>query len=143
MMQFSSTKAHSQIHTAIRHGLDPHQFVALRADDKQYHDDTLWNILTYMYGCRFGIAIFERIEADAFNPNVSLEVGYMMGLGKPVCYLKERTLPSLHTDLVGRLYQTFDLQSCEETIPQALWKWMTDKGLMVQRVEKAVEEVGP
>jgi nucleoside 2-deoxyribosyltransferase len=120
--------------------LDPHQFVALRADDKQYHDDTLWNILTYMYGCRFGIAVFERIEVDAFNPNVSLEVGYMMGLGKPVCYLEERTLPALHTDLVGRLYQTFDLQSCEETIPRALWKWMTDKGLMVQRVERNTDE---
>lgn len=70
MMQFSQSKAHHQILAAIRHALDPHQFVALRADDKQYNDDLLLNILTYVYGCRFGIAVFERIEGDAFNPNV-------------------------------------------------------------------------
>lgn len=92
--------------------------------------------MTYVYGCRFGIAVFECIEDEAFNPNVSLEVGYMTGIGKPVCYLKERTLRTLHTDLVGRLYKEFDLQSCEETVPQAVWKWMSDKGLMVQRVER-------
>lgn len=135
MMQFGSTKAHDKAMTAVRHALDTHQFVALRADDKQYHDDLWMNILTYMYGCRFGIGVFERIEDDAFNPNVSLEIGYMMGLGKPVCYLKERTLRTLHTDLVGRLYKEFDLHTCEETIPQAVWKWMSDKGLMSQQVE--------
>jgi hypothetical protein len=98
MMQFGSTKAHEQVHAAIRNALDPHQFVALRADSKQYHDNLWMNILTYVFGCRFGIAVFERIEDNAFNPNVSLEVGYMMGIGKPVCYLKERTLHTLHTD---------------------------------------------
>lgn len=86
MMQFGLTNAHDQAITAVRHALDTHQFVALRADDKQYHDDLWMNILTYMYGCRFGIGVFERIEDDAFNPNVSLEVGYMMGLGKPCTF---------------------------------------------------------
>ena len=80
----------------------------------------LWNILTYIYGCRFGIAVFERIEDEAFNPNVALEVGYMMGLGKPVCYLKERTLRTLHTDLVGQLYSEFDVENCEgNRVPHA------------------------
>ena len=141
MMQFSKSTAHDQVWSAIRHALDPHQFVVLRADSKQYHDNLLMNILTYVYGCRFGIAVFERIESEAFNPNVALEVGYMMGLGKPVCYLKERTLHTLHTDLVGQLYREFDLQTCEETIPPSLLKWMNDKGLMAQRLEKNNAEV--
>lgn len=135
MMQFGSSKAHGQILAGIRNALDPHQFVALRADDKQYHDNLFFNILTYVYGCRFGISVFERIESDAFNPNVSLEVGYMLGLGKPVCYLKDRTLKTLPTDLIGQLYREFDPQVCESTIPQALWKWMDDKGLISRRVE--------
>ena len=139
-MQFGATKAHEQVYAAIRNALDPHQFVALRADSKQYHDNLWMNILTYAFGCRFGIAVFERIEDNAFNPNVSLEVGYMMGIGKPVCYLKERTLHSLNTDLVGQLYREFDLQSCAETIPPTLWKWMTDKRLMVQRVERNADD---
>jgi hypothetical protein len=117
MMQFGKTSAYDQIYAAIRNALAPHQFVAFRADDKQYHDDLWWNVLTYVYGCRFGIAVFERIEDEAFNPNVSLEVGYMTGIGTPVCYLKERTLRTLHTDLVGRLYKEFDLQSCGGTVP--------------------------
>jgi hypothetical protein len=143
MMQFGDSSAHSQVWSAIRHALDPQHFVAIRADSKQYHDSLLYNILTYVYGCRFGIAVFERIENEAFNPNVALEVGYMMGLGKPVCYLKERTLRTLHTDLVEQLYREFDLQTCEETIPPTLLKWMSDKGLMAQRVEnKAGETAG-
>jgi hypothetical protein len=140
MMQFGQGPAHDRVWSAIRHALDPQQFVALRADSKQYHDNLLFNILTYVYGCRFGIAIFERIESEAFNPNVALEVGYMMGVGKPVCYLKERTLRTLHTDLVGQLYREFDLQKCEETIPPTLLKWMDDKGLMARRVERDVSE---
>ncbi len=70
---------------------------ALRADDKDYHEDLFTNIVTYLYGCSFGIAVFERIETDDVNPNVSLEVGYMQGLRKPVCLLKDKTLRALHS----------------------------------------------
>jgi len=135
MMQFGKSSAHRNIVSAIRSALDPHQFVGLRADDKQYHDDVFFNILTYVYGCRFGIAVFERIEDEHFNPNVSLEVGYMLGIGKHVCYLKDRTLKTLQTDLIGKLYREFDPLSCEETIRPAVWRWMEDKGLIVRRVE--------
>ena len=31
--------------------------------------------------------MFERIESERHNPNVALEVDYMMALGKPVCLL--------------------------------------------------------
>jgi len=40
-----------------------------------------------MHGSAFGIAIFERLTSDIFNPNVSLEVGYMMAMHKPILYL--------------------------------------------------------
>lgn len=135
MMEFGKTKRHEQIYAAIRHALDPHNFVTLRADSKEYHEDLWFNILTYMYGCRFGIAVFERIDDEVFNPNVSLEVGHTSGLGKPVCYLKEQTLPKLHTDLVGRLYREFDLDYCDRTVSKVLWKWMSDKGILIQQTE--------
>ncbi len=80
MMKFSKTKAHDEIVDAIRSVLKSHGIVGVRADDKQYHDDLFYNIMTYMHGCGFGIAVFERIEAEEFNPNVSLEVGYMLAL---------------------------------------------------------------
>jgi len=102
----------------------------LRADDKQYHDDLFPNVLTYMYGCRFGIAVFERLEEDDFNPNVSLEVDYMNALKKSVCLLKDKTLKTLQTDLVGKLYKIFDPQDIINTIPSELEKWLRDKDLI-------------
>jgi hypothetical protein len=108
MMKYGKTKAHSNIVDGINQALTSHGIVAVRADEKDYHADLYPNILTYIYGCGFGIAVFERIEQDDFNPNVSLEVGYMIALGKKVCLLKDQTLPKLHTDLVSKLYKEFD-----------------------------------
>jgi hypothetical protein len=129
MMQFGNSVAHKAIVNAIREALKPRGITALRADDKQYHDDVFPNVQTYLYGCDFGIAVFERIEADAFNPNVALEVGYCLALDKPVCFLKDRTLKTLQTDLVGKLYREFDAHQPAETIAPVLLKWLEDKGI--------------
>ena len=129
MMRFGTTAAHTAIVNTIREALNPLSIVALRADDKQYHDDLFDNVLTYVYGCDFGIAVFERIEAEEFNPNVSLEIGYLLALNKPVCLLKDKTLKTLHTDLMGKLYRTFDPLDPHETIPRELGRWVKDKGL--------------
>jgi CHAT domain-containing protein len=129
IMQFGTTAAHQKIVDSIREGLANKGMTALRADDKQYHDDLFANVLTYIYGCGFAIAVFERLEREQFNPNVALEVGYMFALGKQVCLLKDKTLSTLHADLVGRLYREFDPQNPEGTIPTALNRWLGDKGL--------------
>ena len=129
MMRFGSTSAHDKITTSIRGTLATYSINGLRADDKQYHDDLFWNVMTYIYGCSFGISVFERLEAEEFNPNVSLEVGYMLALGKPICLLKDKTLKTLHADLVGKLYKAFDPQDPSSSIPPQLDKWLKDKEL--------------
>jgi hypothetical protein len=126
MMKYGKTKAHESIVEGLRQALTAHGIVALRADEKDYHTDLYPNILTYLHGCGFGIAVFERIEQDEFNPNVSLEVGYMIALGKNVCLLKDKTLPKLHTDLVSKLYKEFDPQDPIGSIPPVLERWMRD-----------------
>jgi len=130
MMQFGKTKAHNEIVKAIRRVLNSHDISGVKADDKQYHDDLFPNVMTYLYGCGFGIAVFERIEAEKFNPNVSLEVGYMLALKKSVCLLKDKTLETLHTDLVGKLYKAFDTQDPIKTIPDKITQWLFDKGII-------------
>ena len=130
MMKFGDTKPHFAIVDTIKTACAKYGIETLRADDRPYSDDLLSNIRTYMHGCNFGIAVYERVVADDFNPNVSLEVGYMMALGKPVLFLKDTTLRFLHTDLVGRLYETFDVQSPQETIPPVLEKWLKDKSII-------------
>ena len=130
MMRFGSTAAHNSIVEGIRSTLQPHGIKALRADDKEFHSDLWYNVLTYIIGCGFGIAVFERLEQDEFNPNASLEVGCMYGLKKPVCLLKDKTLKTLQTDLVGKLYRPFDPQDPKTTIPTELSKWLKDKRLV-------------
>lgn len=130
MMKFGKTDTHEKIVNAVRRTLESKGLVGARSDDRQYHDDLYWNVLTYEYGCAFGIAVYERIEAEEFNPNVSLEVGYMLGLHKPVCLLKDRTLRSLHADLLGKLYKPFDPQAPEKTIPNELSEWLYDKRIV-------------
>lgn len=129
IMQFKDTKPHRAIIKNIKDNLEKFGIVALRADDKEYMDDLFLNIKTYMHACDFGIAVLERITEDDFNPNVSLEIGYMFGMGKNVLLLKDRTLKSLHTDLAGKLYKEFDTTNIEDTLPAQIEKWLKDKGL--------------
>jgi hypothetical protein len=129
MMSFSETQAHDRILRAVKETLASHGLSGVRSDLKQYHNSLLYNVLTYAHGCGFGIAVFERIESDEFNPNVSFEVGYMLGLKKEVCLLKDKTLDNLSTDLLGELYKPFDPQAPENTIPSQLSQWLYDKSI--------------
>jgi len=54
----------------------------------------------------------------------------MLALRKPVCILKDRTLKTLHSDIMGRLYRQFDPQDPAGSIPSELGAWMRDKGLI-------------
>jgi nucleoside 2-deoxyribosyltransferase len=129
MMQFGQTKAHTEITEAVRTGLEAHGIKGIRADDKRYHDNLFYNVLTYMHGCGLGMAIYERIETQTPNPNVALEVGYLFAMRKPVCLLKDQTLTTLPADLVGQLYDPFDIQDPGRTIPPLVSRWLSDKGL--------------
>ncbi len=131
MMRFGLTALHRRITAAIREAVNPYEINVMLADDKEYHEDLYFNILTYVYGCSFDIAVFERIEQDEFNPNVSLEVGLMFGLRKKVCLLKDKNLKTLPADLVGKLYKAFDQIEPEATIKGHLKTWLKDKGIII------------
>ena len=44
----------------------------------------------------------------------------------------DRTLKALHTDLVGKLYESFDPQNVEKSLPGELEKWLADRDLVVK-----------
>ena len=124
------TKAHNDIIQVIKNTLKPYDITALRADDKDYDTQLYSNILTYLHGCKFGIAVFERLEGEEHNPNVAFEVGYLMAIDKPVCILKDKTVKALQSDLIGHLYRQFDPQDVSKTLPRVLKKWLQDKGFI-------------
>lgn len=130
IMRFTKGRHYDHIVKAIKDSLADQNIVVLRADDKQYHDDVLYNILAYIYACHFGIAVFDRITDNNINPNITFEVGFMMGLNKEVCLMKEKSLQSLNTDIIGRLYREFDIQEIDSTIAHSILKWIDDKELM-------------
>ena len=128
MMRFDDGEQEKGILKTVQQTLKSSGIKGMRADDKHYHDDVYWNIMTYIYGCGFGIAIYDRIKSNIFNPNVALEVGYMLALDKPVCLLVDQTLNNLQTDIIGKIYKPFDTYNPSKSIPPVLHKWLEDKG---------------
>jgi hypothetical protein len=54
----------------------------------------------------------------------------MRALKKPVCLLKDKTIKALQTDLLGKLYKSFDPQDPANSIPIELEKWLRDKDVI-------------
>ena len=136
IMRFAAAGPYRRIVDAIDRTAHAHGLHILRADAHDFHSDLLSNVRTYLHGCSFGVAVYERIETEAYNANVGLEVGYLMALNKPVLLLKDRTLPGLQADLAGRLYRTFDPFDPEGTIPPQLSSWFRDSGIAVPSSDK-------
>lgn len=128
MMDFAKSASRRRILRSIKATLAKYGMTAVRADEKAYHDQLLSNVLTYAHGCGFGVAVFDRIKSEQFNPNVALEVGYLMALGKSVCLLKESTVPKLQADLLGALYHPFEIERTSATISAALSQWLDAYG---------------
>ncbi|MDQ1175412.1 hypothetical protein [Microbacterium sp. SORGH_AS_0421] len=125
MMRFSDSPQMKEIHQAIVAGLAEHGLNAVRADDRDYTGEVWSNIEVYLTGCQYGIAVFEDIEKRDFNPNVSLELGYLMGRAKRSLLLKEKRLPNMPSDVVHRLYKEFDGFDIANSIKREIGIWIT------------------
>lgn len=131
MMRFIRGEQYTRVVECITQTLQRYGLYALRADDRTYKDQLWENVRAYMGACRYGIAIFEDIDKRDFNPNISIELGYMLGTKPPlsVLILKERRLESLPTDILGHLYKEFDAFHIQETIEPAVRQWLRDIGI--------------
>jgi hypothetical protein len=130
IMSFSNSPHHRRIFKTLCEVLSDLGFRPLRADRRQYSHDLLDNIMTHLHGCALAVAVHERIEREAHNPNVAFEIGYMFALRKPVCLLKERTVERLPSDLVGRLYVEFDIQRLRSSLRRELGAWLASANLL-------------
>lgn len=99
-------------------------FAAHLADDRLLSDQLWHNVAGHMWGSRFGIAIFEDRVDRGLNYNLTIEVGAMMMTGRRCAILKDRTIESLPSDLVGHIYQPVDLDDAT-TVADALHRWFS------------------
>jgi hypothetical protein len=80
-------------------------FFPVVAADHNLTDD-LYNPIACLLCCFSGIAVFDRGEAtETYNPNVAYELGMMHLLNRKCLILKHRSLNSLQTDILMKLYK--------------------------------------
>lgn len=123
MMRYRLTAHYKAIEDAIRQSLIRYGLTARLAKDRAFSDDLWENIELYMKYSRFGIAVFEEIDEREFNPNISLELGYMYALGRRCLLLKDKRMPRLPTDTCGKIYRDFDTYDLPTSIINAVCDW--------------------
>jgi hypothetical protein len=124
IMKFSKDERFNKALEIIKSKLAEYGIIGIRADEEQFAS-TIWeNIKVYMDNADYGIAIAESVEDQYINSNVSVEIGYMLALKKKVCLLKEKSLDKLHSDFAGIIYNEFDIDNVEDSLPKTLEKWM-------------------
>jgi hypothetical protein len=124
MMRFRDSDQYREIHETLRVVLEGHGLKALRADDRAYTDDLWDNVCIYMFGCTYGIAVFEQIDEPEFNPNVALELGFMLAHSKQCLILKDSRMREMPTDIVGKLYKEFDSYYIPDSIQKCVDRWI-------------------
>jgi hypothetical protein len=129
MMRFRTGPQYEEIHRALRERMAVYGLNVVRADDKDYTGDLWENVCLYMLGCRFGVAVFEEIDLREFNPNVALELGFMIAHGKRCLLLKDQRMPRMPADIIGKLYKEFDSYNITNTVATAVDRWALDMAL--------------
>lgn len=114
-------------------------------DRPNYSDDLLLNNQVYMRGCKYGVAVLERIARGGkftfgANDNVLIEIGFMLGQASKVLILYDTTTmtattqgtvtPPEGTDiptlLRGRIWKEFDSDDPEAAqLKAAVREWAT------------------
>ena len=125
MRYYDNVDIFKNIEKDIKDSLIKIGLVGHLARDRTYVRNLYDNIKVYMACCQFGIAVFEEIKDANFNPNISIELGFMEAWGREVLLLKEEKLNRLHTDIVGELYEVFN-QDRVKTIRNPIKKWVMD-----------------
>jgi hypothetical protein len=100
------------------HGLEFHL-----ASDRAIVDDLWPNVAAHMWASRYGIAFFEDRRERGLNYNLTIEVGGMLITGRRCALLKDKSILKMPTDLVGKIYQSVDLDS-ERQVRKALHGWL-------------------
>jgi|GEM_PF-1238515 len=130
MMRFRAGDQYEEIVRVLRDSFRAYGLNVIRADDKDYTGDLWENVCLYMLGSRFAIAVFEEIDQREFNPNIALELGFMMAQNKRCLILKDQRMPRMPTDIVGKLYREFDTYNITDSVQRCVEQWAKDIGLI-------------
>lgn len=91
---------------------------------KRYHDGLWDNVELHLLGCRQGVAIVEDSYLDELNPNVTMEWGWMRGMGKAVLFLVEESFSRSRADIGGLLEESFSWSSPSTGTAEVIKSWL-------------------
>lgn len=123
MMPFAGEIAAS-IHGHVAEGLEALGLIPLRADDRSFAPSLWWNVVTYMLGSSYGIAVYEPQGDVPFNPNVSIEAGFMTALDRPILFLLNEYHRRLPVDWSGHLFKVYRPGNLESSIRACVSDWI-------------------
>jgi protein-tyrosine-phosphatase len=106
MMPFSGPSTDA-IFKAVAAELSDHGLIPLRADQRAFAPVLWWNVITYIIGSSYGLVVYEPYGDIPFNPNVSIEAGFMLAFDRPVLFLANENLSELPTDFSGHIHKTY------------------------------------
>jgi hypothetical protein len=134
MMRFNEHPRLKYIYTIVKQIFKDCGVEITRSDEYQADSEISVNIKTHLRGCDFGIAIFDGINNDAHNPNMAIEIGYLLALEKKICILKDSNISLLPADIGNLVYFTYDSHSSDLDIKEALYpkikQWLKDNELL-------------
>jgi guanylate kinase len=107
MMKFR--KQNELVHEFIAETLTAHNLNCIRADNPDWDiTRNVYNPIAVLYGCKFGIALFDEPEPDnAFSANVAYELGMMHQQGKECLVLISDKVKEIPFDFVKELYARY------------------------------------
>jgi protein-tyrosine-phosphatase len=142
MTRFADTEHHNAISKAVAQAVRAFGLEFVRADDPDVPGDDLWQkVELCMQACEYGVAVYETIDKPDFNPNVSIELGYMLGQRRQCLLLKEKRLPTLPVNLGGFLHKEFDaanVDTVNATVLGQVANWLREIGVRKRRHEKII-----
>jgi hypothetical protein len=110
--------------TAAKAACEKHGLIFHLASDRNIVDDLWPNVAAHMWGCRYGIAVFEAVSDKGLNYNLNIEVGSCLVLGRRLALLKDKSLKAMPSDLVGHIYLDVDLAK-PGSVTKRLDGWIT------------------
>jgi hypothetical protein len=112
---------------SARRACDAHGLEFHLANDRQLHDDLWMNLAAHMWASRYGIGFFEDLAEPprGLNYNLTTEVGSMLITGRRCCLLRDPSVESLPTDLVGRIRKDVELRD-PEAVEETTHTWIRE-----------------
>jgi len=136
MMRFRT--ANKPISDAIIDILNDNGLTGVRADQPAWSiTGNVFNPVAVLYCCKYGIALFDKAEANqTYSPNVIYELGMMQCLERPCLILKKDSLPPMPFDLLSSLYKPYKGVTA---VSANVRIWLQERGLKPVQAPSAVK----